>query len=460
MASLFKKSDPEKDTQIMLGDPKKAIFATVIPFFLSAVVGQINMLADLAWCSGIGSDAVSSIQTVSPLYWVIFDVGLGVGLGCNVLISRRVGAGKRREAENVVSQGTVLAVIIALILAPIIFFAIDPVMRWMDAETLIEMSTAYMTPILICNIFQVLSTTLSGCLRGEGAATKSNFALIFGTMTNIVLDPILIYGLNMGVAGAGVATAASFVISTSAMLYMYRIRSTTLRMSFKGYRMDVHEIYEIMYVGFPKMIEMFLMDLMDALNRVFLIQSGGVDAVTLFSVPFRIMMLAVIVMNSFAMSLTPVSSANIGAHRFDKSITAYRLCLKCLVIFSALLVTVYILLADFLVIPFIQSESMIPMEPELVEILRIDSIMIPAMGASFICNAMLQSMRKPLIALIVTFSRNGLTTLFMALLCGFSVAAMCTGMVLATIIAAVFALLLTKLMIRDHKKQDPSEVTA
>ena len=105
MSRLFPKSDPEKDTAIMLGDPKKAIFVTVIPFMISIFIGQVNMLADVMWCSGLGSDYISAIQVVSPIYWVIFDVGLGIGLGCNVLIARRIGAGDRIGAQSIISHG-------------------------------------------------------------------------------------------------------------------------------------------------------------------------------------------------------------------------------------------------------------------------------------------------------------------------------------------------------------------
>ena len=452
MSRLFPKSDPEKDTAIMLGDPKKAIYVTVIPFMISIFIGQVNMLADVMWCSGLGSDYISAIQVVSPIYWVIFDVGLGIGLGCNVLIARRIGAGDRIGAQSIISHGFILAVAIAIILAPLMFILISPMMSWMDASQLTDMSVSYLLPILICNVFQVLSPTLSGFLRGEGAAKKSNYAIIIGTVINIVLDPVFIYGLEMGVMGAGIATAISFIISSSVMIHLYISGNTTLRMTFKGFKFQLSEAKEIMFIGFPKMIEMFMMDLLDAFNRVFLIQCGGIDAVTLFSVPFRLLILAAMVSNSFGMALTPVSSANLGAKRPDKSIVAYKVCLKCMFMISFGLMVVYLVFAEFLIMPFLQSESMVIMEPALVDILRIDAFMIPAIGLSFICNAMLQSMRKPLLALLVTFSRNLVTTIAFALLDSTSVDLMCAGMVVVTIIAGIAAFLMTRISISNMLK--------
>ena len=450
---LFSKSDPEKDTAIMLGDPKKAIFVTVLPFLISILVGQINMVADVMWCSGLGSDDVSAIQIVSPIYWVVFDVGLGIGLGANVIISRRIGEGNRAGAQSIISQGTVLAVVIAAVLAPLMYFLIAPMMSWMGAPELTEMSESYMLPILACNIFQVLSPTLSGFLRGEGAAKKSNYSLMVGTFANIILDPFLIYGLELGVQGAGIATAISFIINTLVMIFLYLTGRTTLKMTFKGFRIVVNDMKEIMYIGFPKMLEMFLMDILDAVNRVFLIQCGGVDAVTLFSVPFRLLMLAAMLPNSFALALTPVASANIGAKRPDKSVTAYYVCMKSILILSGVLLAVYLLFADYLIIPFIQSESMAVLEPGLVDIVRIDAFMIPAIGVSFVCNAMFQSMRRPMLSLVMTVMRTGLTSVAFALLCTTTVDYMCIGMVAVAIVAAILSYLIVRVSMKNMMKR-------
>ncbi len=437
----------------MLGDPKKAIFVTVLPFLISILVGQINMVADVMWCSGLGSDDVSAIQIVSPIYWVVFDVGLGIGLGANVIISRRIGEGNRAGAQSIISQGTVLAVVIAAVLAPLMYFLIAPMMSWMGAPELTEMSESYMLPILACNIFQVLSPTLSGFLRGEGAAKKSNYSLMVGTFANIILDPFLIYGLELGVQGAGIATAISFIINTLVMIFLYQTGRTTLKMTFKGFRIVVNDMKEIMYIGFPKMLEMFLMDILDAVNRVFLIQCGGVDAVTLFSVPFRLLMLAAMLPNSFALALTPVASANIGAKRPDKSVTAYYVCMKSILILSGVLLAVYLLFADYLIIPFIQSESMAVLEPGLVDIVRIDAFMIPAIGVSFVCNAMFQSMRRPMLSLVMTVMRTGLTSVAFALLCTTTVDYMCIGMVAVAIVAAVLSYLIVRVSMKNMLKR-------
>lgn len=437
----------------MLGDPKKAIFVTVLPFLISILVGQINMVADVMWCSGLGSDDVSAIQIVSPIYWVVFDVGLGIGLGANVIISRRIGEGNRAGAQSIISQGTVLAVVIAAVLAPLMYFLIAPMMSWMGAPELTEMSESYMLPILACNIFQVLSPTLSGFLRGEGAAKKSNYSLMVGTFANIILDPFLIYGLELGVQGAGIATAISFIINTLVMISLYLTGRTTLKMTFKGFRIVVDDMKEIMYIGFPKMLEMFLMDILDAVNRVFLIQCGGVDAVTLFSVPFRLLMLAAMLPNSFALALTPVASANIGAKRPDKSVTAYYVCMKSILILSGVLLAVYLLFADYLIIPFIQSESMAVLEPGLVDIVRIDAFMIPAIGVSFVCNAMFQSMRRPMLSLVMTVMRTGLTSVAFALLCTTTVDYMCIGMVAVAIVAAILSYLIVRVSMKNILKR-------
>ncbi len=450
--AVFSKANAERDTAIMLGDPRKALYSTVVPFLISLIIGQINMLADLAWCSGLGADPVSAIQAVNPLYWVIFDVGLGVGLGCNIIISRRIGAGDREGAKRIIPQGIVLSIVTAALLAPVLYFTIEPMMVWMGAGELSAMGVSYLTPIIVCNIFQVMSPTLSGFLRGEGAARRSNYAMIVGTLVNIIFDPILIYVLDMGVTGAGIATAMSCVVSSSVMLYFYLSKTTTVPLSFKGYRFCVGDFKEIMYLGLPKMSEMFLMDALDAINRVFLIQCAGVDAMVLFSVPFRILMFAAMIPNAFGLALTPVASANIGARKPENSIYAFRLCMRNNLLISVVLIIIYLLFASYLIIPFSASDTIIHMRPELDDILRVDAFMIPGMATCFICNAMLQSMRKPMLALLITMLRTGLTTMMFAILADTTIEIMCLSMVSMTAMVAVFAYYVTGLKMKELRR--------
>ncbi|AMK13417.1 MATE efflux family protein [methanogenic archaeon mixed culture ISO4-G1] len=449
---IFAKVDPKEETAIMLGEPRKAIFHMVIPFMISIMVAQVNMLADMAWCSGLGSESISAIQAVNPLYWVIFDVGIGMGLGCNVMISRHIGAGNLDGARNTVSQGVVLSIVSAVILAPFVFLLIDPMMAWMGAEEVADLGASYLTPILICNIAQVMTPTLAGFLRGEGAARRSNHVMMSGTMANIILDPILIYAMNMGVAGAGIATAMANVISTVLMLYLYFSKRTTVPMSFKGYRFDPGCVKDIMHIGAPKLTEMFLMDVLDAINRLFVIQCAGIDGVVLFSLPFRMAMFAVIIHNSFAMSLTPVASANLGAKRPEKSIEAYKLCIRVAITASVVVMAVFLLFAQWIVIPFSVSETMIPLREELATILRVNAFMIPAVGMVFVSNAMLQAMRLPMYSLLISFTRTGLTSLMLGLLCDTSIEIMCAGMVFACFVAAVLAFGITRSKIRQLRK--------
>ncbi len=446
--SVFAKSNPERDTAVMLGDPKKAILVTVIPFLISTAVGQINMLADVAWCSVLGSEIVNAVQSVNPLYWVIFDVGLGIGLGCNVIIAHRIGFGDREGAKRIISQGIVLSVLIAFAIAPILFLLIAPMLSFMGASELTDLSTQYLTPVLAFNVFQVLSPTLSGFLRGEGASNKSNYALMAGTLVNIVLDPILMFGLNMGVTGAGLATAMSGVVSVLIMLYFYLSKRTTIPLTFKGYRFDRKDTAEILYLGLPKMAEMFLMDTLDAFNRAFLIACGGLDAVTLFSVPFRLVILIAMIPNAFAMALTPVASANFGAGKPENSSYAFRLCLKYALAISGSLVVVSLVFAPYMLMLFTTSESMIALKPELEVILRITVFMAPMMCITMVCNSMLQSMKKPMVSLVITTLRTGLTTVLFAALSGTTVPIMCVGMVMAGLAAALLALYLTRGYIR------------
>lgn len=298
-----------KDLESMLGDPKKAILSMTLPLIVSYLIVQINLFVDTSWCSGLGSDASSAVSSISPLYWVVAGLGTGIGVGASTAIARCLGRGENGNANSLASQTVVVTLIISLAVGPILYVLIDPLVVMIGARSISDLCSAYIVPICIMTPFIMMDGVLSGILRSEGAAKRSMLMLSSSAIVNIVLDPVLIYGMDMGLAGAGWATGLSTVVSSGIGLYLYLGGKQCITLSFKGFRFKRNEIKDVLYVGVPRATESTLISLMSLFQRIFVIACGGIAGAMFYNIPWRFVSLACVISMAVSSAMIPVCSA-------------------------------------------------------------------------------------------------------------------------------------------------------
>jgi putative MATE family efflux protein len=203
----------EDRVSILLGDPKKAVIALAIPLILSLVVSQINVLADRAWCSGLGDDAMSAIAVVTPVYLTLMGLGSGIGVGASAVISRMIGAGDQHKALLSVGQAILFSLVFGLVLTPIVFFGQEGLLSVLSRDNILGIACDYMLPYSVFTVAIVVNGVIVGILNGQGATHYSMWLTVVQAVINIALDPILIYSLGMGLQGAAVATVAATIVS-------------------------------------------------------------------------------------------------------------------------------------------------------------------------------------------------------------------------------------------------------
>lgn len=395
-----------KDLDKMLGDPKKAIKAMMVPLMVSYLVAQVNVFADTAWCSGLGSTATSAIATIFPVYWIIAGLGTGMGIGAAAAIARYLGRGDKVKAESLAVQSIILTVLISLAFMPVLYVLTPNIAFWIGAGDIAAECMTFMKPMIITGLFIILNGTISGILRSEGAATKSMIVLLTGAALNMVFDPILIYGCNMGLAGSGWATALATGVSTLIGLYWYARKKMYLELSMKHFRFKGSELKEILYVGIPRSAESLIINSMSLVQRIFVIACGGALAVAYYNLPWRFVMMAAVISMAAGSALVPVCSAALGRSNFAKAEEGYRYAFKISMISLTLLAAVLFVFADFFVIPFTYSPSMEALRPEFVRVLRIYSTFIPFVGMMDIGSSILQSLRMAQISMVSALLRN------------------------------------------------------
>ncbi|MCC7573402.1 MAG: polysaccharide biosynthesis C-terminal domain-containing protein, partial [Candidatus Methanofastidiosum sp.] len=186
----------------LLGDPKRAILKLSMPMIIAMLVQTLYNFADALWVSFLGPEALSAVGFFFPFFFMIMSVGAGIGMGGSSAISRFIGAHKKEEADNVAAHTIVLMLILGIIITlPFVVFSRN-IFELMGAGNVIDDATVYAQIMFAGTLLIFFSNVANSILRGEGDAKRSMYAMAFGSVLNIILDPIFIYPLKLGVAGA------------------------------------------------------------------------------------------------------------------------------------------------------------------------------------------------------------------------------------------------------------------
>ena len=201
----------ERRKNMMLVEPiRKIIPKMAIPTIIAFLINSIYSLADTYFVSSLGTNATAAVSVNSSLDQIIMMAGSMLAVGANSYIARLLGARREEEAHKVISVAFFIAAAFgAVVMVGGIAF-MEPMMRLLGAtDTCLQYSIDYATYVLLVAPFMATSFVMNQCLRAEGSATLSMIGMGFGGILNCFLDPIFIFGLDMGVKGASMATAIS-----------------------------------------------------------------------------------------------------------------------------------------------------------------------------------------------------------------------------------------------------------
>ena len=437
------------DLETMLGDPKRAISRMAIPLIVSFAIIQVNSFADTAWCSGLGAEVNSGLTAISPLYWIVAGLGSGMGVGASTAIARHLAKNRMSDANSTAIHALAMVIVMSLAITPLLILSIRPIVGIIGAGDVVEHAYAYMLPMMCMTVFIVTAETLSGLVRSEGAARRSMIMMASAAVTNIILDPILIYTLDMGATGAGLATAISAMASCIIGLQWYIRGKMVLSLSVKGIRPNRTVAKSILGVGVPRATETMMINGMSIVERYFVIICAGSFGSVLFSIPWNYVTLCCVISMAIAAAMIPVCSASLGQNRPEKAKEAFlhgaKLCLVAMVAVDILL----FVFADIFVTPLTMSESMMAHKSEFVEVLRIYCLFIPFVGMIDLGSAMLQALRKAKISMWSSLLRNIILISMFALTCHTTLNTMFLCLALAEIIGGLMMLFLAAYIFRE-----------
>lgn len=401
-----------KGTEILLGDPKKAMISMMIPVIVALTFQSLNSLINSVWVTGLGTSALAAVGIVFPLFIIIMSIGNGIGVGASQTIAMHIGMNDKKGADKAAAQAIVLTLVGGLILAIVLGFFLRPVLAAMGGGNIIDDCYNYALPIIIFAPVMMLSALFSNILRSEGAAKKSMVIQILTACINVIIDPFFIYkpfgfGLDMGIAGASTGTIVAMFIGLLLAVYWFRSKDATyLTLSFKKFRFDPVIDKQIFTVGIPASLEMMTISVIAIVMNNILLWAGGDDAVAVYSSSWRIITLLMIPLMATGSAMVPVCAAAYGAKRFDRVEEAYRFTMKFVIVIMLILSLLTALTAEYMVMIFTYTSETAHLRTPMTHVMFAACVFLPFASWGATASALFQSLTMGTKSLICTLIRN------------------------------------------------------
>lgn len=374
-----------------------------VPTIISMLVTSFYNMADTFFVGKINTSATAAVGIVFPLMAMIQAFGFFCGHGSGNYISRQLGAHNFEDASKMSATGFVTAFVLGLGILVVGFLFTDPLLRIMGStETILPYARSYMRIILIGAPYMTASLVLNNQLRFQGSAFYSMIGITTGAVLNIVLDPLFIFVLDMGVAGAALATIISQFVSFC-LLIAGTFRGGNLRLNLRDFSPSLKYYQNIVKGGAPSL---FRQGLGSFATVCLNLMAGpyGDAAIAAMSIVTRISQFAASVVIGFGQGFQPVCGFNYGAKLFKRVQEGFWFCVKfctsvllvaavCGWIFSPNLIGIF-LKTDPLVIEY-GSQA-----------LRLQALTFPLVGWITIANMMLQTIGKTVKASLLAMSRQ------------------------------------------------------
>lgn len=384
----------------------KLLISMALPMIISMLVQALYNIVDSIFVSRICEDALTAVSLAFPVQNLMIAISSGTGVGVNALLSRSLGAKNQEAADKAAKNGIFLAICSYLVFLILGLTACNLFFRTQtDSATIIAYGDTYLSICMICSFGMFIQMMFERLLQATGRTIYTMFTQGTGAIINIILDPILIFGMfglpKMGIAGAAVATVAGQIIA-SVMAVFFNFKFNT-DVSLKGrFRPSGHIIGQIYSVGIPSILMMSISSVMVyGMNRILIAFTSTATAV--FGVYFKLQ--SFIFMPIFGMNngMVPIIAYNYGAckpDRIKKTIALAMVYAECIMLIGLL---VFKLKPDLLLSFFNASPEMLAIgEPAL----RTISWSFLVAGICIISSSTFQALGNGLYSLAISFGRQ------------------------------------------------------
>ncbi len=386
----------------------KLLITMSLPMMLSMLVQALYNIVDSMFVAKLSEDALTAVSLAFPIQTLMISISSGTGVGINALLSRNLGEKDFKGADRAANNGLFLALASCIVFAVLggfgsrLFFTLQT-----DNPVIIEYGTQYLSIITIFCIGIFLQITFERLLQSTGKTIYNMVTQGTGAIINIILDPIMIFGLcgfpRLEVAGAAIATVTGQVVAVCLSIFFNQTRNKEIHLRLRGFRPHKRTILTIYKVGLPSIIMQSIGSVMTfGMNKILLMFSSTAAAV--FGVYFKLQSFIFMPVFGLNNGMTPIIAYNYGARKKKRIIDTAKL---------SVCISISIMVAGFLVFQFGSgflldnlfdaSDTMLAIG---VPALRIISIHVPVAGFCIIAGSIFQALGNGIYSLVTSATRQ------------------------------------------------------
>lgn len=385
----------------------KLLATMALPAMCSMLVQSLYNVVDSIFVARISEDALTAVSLAFPMQMLILAFSLGASVGTNSLIARRLGEGRQKDASDAANNGLFIAGIISILFMILGLFFVRPFLSLFPADpATTEMAVQYLRIVMIFSFGMHIAGMGEKILQSTGNMIIPMISQLVGAVVNIILDPIMIFGLlgfpALGVAGAAIATVIGQMMAMTYVLIMLAVRSHDVHITFRHFRPNPVAIRDIIAVGLPVMVMNAIGSFTTTFMNKILIGFSS-TAVAVMGVYFKLQSFVFMPVFGLTQGAMPIMGYNFGANNRNRFIKTLKLSLLTAGVIMTLGTLLFWTFPEPLLRLFDAGEQMLEIGTVA---LRAVSLSFIGAAAGIILSTMFQSMGHGFLSLCMSLLRQ------------------------------------------------------
>lgn len=426
----------------------KAVLKNAIPAMVSMIMVLIYNIADTFFISLTRDPLqIAAVSIATPVFLLSMAIGTLFGIGGMSVISRAFGEGRNEYAKKVSSFCVWASLGVSVVFMAAVWLFMDQILVIIGASPdTMELARSYLVIITAGAPFVVVANCFSNIVRAEGLATKAMIGMLLGNLLNVILDPIFILALDMGVAGAAIATVIGNMVGALYYLFHFLTRKSSLSISLKDFKISDRVCSGVLAIGFPASLTNMLMCVSDVLLNGQMVQYGDLP-IAAVGVARKIMMVVGMVQIGLGQGIQPLLGYSYGAGNRERFQKILHFSLVFSTILSAVITAACYIWTGNLVGIFLEDAEAFSYSITFARILLTSGLVF---GVLFVLTNALQAMGAAISSFILSISRQGIVFIPMLFILGAVfgmnglVAAQPTADIISFALAVVLYLLISR----------------
>jgi len=381
------------------------LFKQSLPAIIGLVMMSLYNLVDTIFIGqSVGTIGIAALTIAFPINMIIISISQTIGIGASSIISRSLGSNDKKTAEKTLGNFFSINLILGVSITILGIIFLQPLLKIFGAtDSILPYASEYMKIILYGTVFLCFTVASSNVIRAEGNAKLAMYIMLLSTIVNIILDPILIFGFDMGIKGAAIATVIAQIMSGLLAMYYFIGGKSSIDIHTKNLILKWRTIKSIFTIGSASLARQSAGSLVQAILNHSLGFYGGDLAIAAFGVINRILMIVFMPMFGLLQGMQPILGFNYGARQPKRA--------KEVVLYALKAVTIFATIAFTLLMIFIGPISKVfSSDLELINLTkhatRIVILALPLIGFQVIASGIYQSLGKAGKALITSILRQ------------------------------------------------------